>query len=271
MTGSRPLKVEAFAGDAAASKDDLVAHEEPLEIQIQGVSCAVVMRTPGDDEDLAIGFLISERVIASIDDVVSARHCSAVSDPEAEENVMRIVLRAGVDAPLERLRRNLYASSSCGICGKATIEAAMDSASAVIEGLQIPTGVLYGLPPALRRRQSTFDETGGLHAAGLFDDEGALLVLREDVGRHNAVDKVVGAAVRSGTALGRTVLLVSGRVSFEVVQKAASAGIPLIAGISAPTSLAVRFGEALNVTVVGFLRGQTMNVYSHARRVLRGS
>jgi len=267
MTGSRSARIASFAGDAAVEKDDLVAHEEPLELQIQGVSCAVVMRTPGDDEDLAIGFLVSERVIERLADVVSARHCSAVSEPEAEENVMRIVLADGVEAPLERLRRNLYASSSCGICGKATIEAAMACTSRVKEGVEVDASTLYRMPAALRRQQSTFDETGGLHAAGLFGARGDLLLLREDVGRHNAVDKIIGAALRSAVPLERSVLLVSGRVSFEVVQKAATAGISLIAGVSAPTSLAIRFGEALNVTVIGFLRGETMNVYCHARRV----
>lgn len=266
---AREVSLRAHAGDRSEARRDLVAEEEPLEIQIGGASIAVVMRTPGHDEELALGFLATERVVSSADDVVSIRHCTTVSEPEAEDNVVRAVLAEHVMPPLERLRRNTYASSSCGICGKATIAAALAEQSAVVDsGVRVEPSVLYGLPATMRAAQAGFAQTGGLHAAGLFDPQGALMVLREDVGRHNAVDKVIGARLFARAPLAGHVLLVSGRVSFEIVQKAAAAGIEIVAGISAPTSLAARYGEELGVTVIGFLRGETMNVYARAHRVL---
>ncbi len=268
MTLSEEVLVAAYAGGAPSSRADKVAHEEPLEIQVQGVSCVVVMRTPGHDEELALGFLTTERVIASAADVVSVRHCTAAEDPDAEGNVLRVVLREGVELPLERLRRNTYASSSCGLCGKATIEAALAHGQPVRGGLSVRPEAVYALPERLRAAQGAFAETGGLHAAGLFDAGSELDVVREDVGRHNAVDKVIGASLRAGVAGGARGLFVSGRVSFEIVQKAAAFGLPIVAGISAPTSLAVKFGQALGVTVIGFVRGATMNVYSHPERVI---
>lgn len=268
MTTTRSTSIVSFVSAARIERNDLVAHEEPLEIRIGGVAIAVVMRTPGHDEDLAIGFLATERVIQSIDDVVSARHCSTVVDPEAEDNVLRVILREGLDPPLERLRRNTYASSSCGICGKATIEAALATAGPIEQSrARAEASVLYGLPTTLRSEQRAFHATGGVHAAGLFDTRGALLCLREDVGRHNAVDKVIGAQLGSHASFDETILVVSGRVSFEIVQKAAAVGVPIVAGISAPTSLAIRYGERLGLTVIGFLRDETMNVYAHAERI----
>ncbi len=229
------------------------------------------MRTPGEDLDLVFGFLATERVIHSAADVASARHCSTVPSEEAEDNVMLVQLAPHVAFDLAQLKRNLFASSSCGVCGKATIEAAMSTGAALSCDLTLPASLLYGLPAQMRARQATFEATGGLHAAALFDAAGSLLVLREDVGRHNAVDKVVGAALRAGT-LGREpqLLLVSGRISFEIVQKAAAAGVPFVLGVSAPTSLAARFADALGVTVVGFLRGQSLNVYSRQDRIVPG-
>lgn len=267
MTQSEERLVAAWVDGAGSSRQDRVAHEEPLEIQVQGVSCAVVMRTPGHDEELALGFLVTERVVASLDDVLSIRHCTTAEDPEAEGNVIRVVLRDEVELPLERIRRNTYASSSCGICGKATIEAALSHGPPLSGGLSVSPEVIYLLPDRLRAEQGTFAETGGLHAAALFDDGATLSFVREDVGRHNAVDKVVGAAITAGVSPPARGLFVSGRVSFEIVQKAAAFGIPIVAGISAPTSLAVRYGEALGVTVVGFVRGRSLNVYSHPERV----
>jgi FdhD protein len=264
---SSRLPVLGYAGAESAARDDDVAREEPLEIQVGGVAVAVVMRTPGHDQELAVGFLVTERVVASAADVVSARHCTTVSRPEAEENVMRVVLRDGVDVPFERLRRSTYASSSCGVCGKATIEAAMATGAPLGGTLRVAASVLYQLPAKLRAGQGTFDVTGGLHAAALFDERGELSIVREDVGRHNAVDKVIGARLMAGAGFDRAVLLVSGRVSFEIVQKAVAAGVALVAGISAPTSLAVEAARALGVTVVGFLRGETMNVYAGEERV----
>lgn len=243
---------------------DRVAPEEPLEIQVFGASLAVLMRTPGHDVELVTGFLLTERIVSSVVDVLSVEHCTIAPTPEAEDNVVRVVLRGG---PVPIQPRNFYASSSCGVCGKATIEQAMKLGGRVRSELRVATSTLYGLPDRLRREQLLFTETGGLHAAGLFDAAGSLLASHEDIGRHNAVDKVVGAASRTSTNLGDTVLLVSGRVSFEIVQKAAAVGIPVVAGISAPSSLAVRFAEELGVTVIGFLRGSSANVYSHERRI----
>jgi FdhD protein len=264
---SQRVTITTFEGPAASRRADLVAHEEPLEIQVQGVSLAVLMRTPGHDEELALGYLTTERVIERADQVLSVRHCATAVTPEAEGNVLRVVLREGVPLPLERLRRSTFVSSSCGMCGKATIEAALHHGPPVRAALEVAAEALYALPAKLRQAQRTFDETGGLHAAALFDAGGAVLLVREDVGRHNAVDKVVGAALRGRLRPEVMGLFVSGRVSFEIVQKAAAFGLPIVAGISAPTSLAARFGEALGVTVIGFLRGRSMNVYAHAGRI----
>jgi FdhD protein len=212
---------------------------------------------------------VSERVVESLEEVESVRHCSDAPDPDAEGNVVRVMLRAGIRPDLERLRRNLFASSSCGVCGKATLENALASAAPLDDPLRMDASVLTKLPERLRATQPVFDETGGLHAAGLFDAEGRLLVAHEDVGRHNAVDKVVGWAARAGRLpLRGTVLLVSGRASFEIVQKALAARIPLVAAVSAPSSLAVSLAEAGGIALVGFLRGRGFNAYTHAERIL---
>jgi FdhD protein len=257
-----------WTGGDAVEAEDLVAHEEPLEVQLQGLSVAVVMRTPGHDEELALGFLRSEGVIGSLDDVRSVHACSEAQG-DAEDNVIRVLLREGLEVDLQRLRRNLYASSSCGLCGKASIEAVLQVAAPVEASAPLSAARLYGWPRRLREAQPTFEGTGGLHAAGLFHrlDEARPPLVREDVGRHNAVDKVVGALLRGRERAEDFALLVSGRISFELVQKAAAAGIPSLLGVSAPTSLAVRAADALGVTVVGFLRGERMNVYSHPGRV----
>ncbi len=267
MSPASPARILAISGETREEREDALAREEPLEIRVQGVAIAVVMRTPGDDEDLGLGFLLTERLVRSAAEVTSIRHCSTVTDPDSEENVILVGLADGVSPPLEKARRSFFASSSCGICGKATIEAALSHGAPVSAHLRVSASVLVGLPASLRVEQSAFDATGGIHAAGLFDAGGARLFVREDVGRHNAVDKIVGAAARAGVEPAGTVLLVSGRVGFEIVQKAAAFGIPVVAGISAPTSLAVKFADALGVTVVGFLRGASMNVYTHAARV----
>ena len=248
--------------------EDLVAREEPLEIQLGGASLAVVMRTPGCDEELALGFLVTERVIQSPACVASLRHLASSSDPAAEDNVVRVQLAPGVDVDLESLRRNFYVSSSCGICGKATLDHALASASPLVDASRFDPKFLYELPEKLERAQPVFARTGGLHAAGLFDADGRLLAVREDVGRHNAVDKVVGFALRGDRLpLSGHVLMVSGRISFEIVQKALVAGIPVIAAISAPTSLAVEFATRADMTLVGFLRGRSLNVYGARERV----
>lgn len=256
---------------AQSSREELVAHEEPLEIQIDGAPLAVLMRTPGNDEELGLGFLITERIVRGPGDVESIRHCTTVPDAEAEDNVLQVRLVApangGVHFDLERQRRHTFASSSCGVCGKATIENACALAPPLENGAHIDASVLVGLPTKLRGAQAAFDATGGVHGVGAFAFDGALVVVREDVGRHNAFDKVVGHLAARGLDPGHHVVLVSGRVSFEIVQKAAAARIPVVAGISAPTSLAIRMARALNVTLVGFLRGASMNVYAGEARV----
>lgn len=268
MSQSEVARIVAIVGEHEETREDRIAREEPLEIQIHGVSIAVLMRTPGHDEDLVRGFLLSERIVASASDIASIRHCTTVPSPEAEENVVRVTLREGIAPPLEQLRRNLFASSSCGVCGKATIEAALGHGPPISSELRVDAAVIGKLPALLRAGQATFDVTGGLHAAALFDSAGVLIALREDVGRHCAVDKILGAAALTGVDPSSSILFVSGRVGFELVQKAAAAQFPVIAGISAPSSLAVSFADALGVTVVGFVREGRLNVYSHERRVV---
>jgi FdhD protein len=263
------VSVVQFAGGAARVRRDAVAREEPLEIQLGGTPLAVVMRTPGHDAELALGFLQSERVIGSIADVVSVRHCREAREPDAADNVLRVVLAEGVRVDWEGLRRNLYASSSCGVCGKATIENALACAPAIRDAARFPAALFPPLPALLANAQPGFAHTGGLHAAALFDADGHLLAVREDVGRHNAVDKVLGFCLREKRwPLAGHVLLVSGRISFEIVQKALAARIPLVAGVSAPSSLAIELAERAGMTLIGFLRGSAFNVYGNTERVV---
>ena len=252
----------------AHAQRDAVAREEPLEIQIGGTPLAVVMRTPGHDADLALGFLSGERVIESIEDVLSVRHCREVRSPEAADNVVRVALAEGVSVDWEALRRNLYASSSCGVCGRATIENALACAPPISDPARFRATLFPPLPDRLAAAQPGFAHTGGLHAAAVFDPSGALLAVREDVGRHNAVDKVFGLCLREKRwPLGGHGLLVSGRISFEIVQKALAARVPLIAGVSAPTSLAIALAERGGIALIGFLRGGSFNVYGNVARV----
>lgn len=256
-------------GEGAASDADTLVREEPLEIRIGGVPIAVVMRSPGHDEELARGFLLTERIVNRAEDVASVRHCTTVEEPEAEDNVIQATLREGVEVDLARLRRNIYASSSCGICGKATIDIALAHAPALDEDeLRIAPDVLYGLPDLLRGAQEVFDRTGGLHGAALFDEHGSMLVAREDIGRHNAVDKAIGwASVAGRLPLSRCILMVSGRVSYEIAQKALAARIPIVAAVSAPSSLAVDLARRGGITIVAFLRGRSMSVYTGDQRI----
>jgi FdhD protein len=263
-----PISLRRFDAGTGQSREDRVACEEPLEIRLSGASLAVVMRTPGDDRELALGFLVTERVIERRDQVASVRHCTRVEAPEAEDNVLQVVLAPGVAVDLDRLRRNLYASSSCGICGKATIENALAEAPPLDDPSRFPAEFFYPLPARLRARQAAFAHTGGLHAAGLFAPDGELLVVREDIGRHNAVDKVVGWALERGRLpLAGHVLMVSGRISYEIAQKALVARIPAVAAVSAPSSLAVELAERSGMALVGFLRGRGLNVYGREDRV----
>jgi FdhD protein len=250
-------------------RPDELAAEEPLEIRVRKQPLAVTMRTPGHDIDLAMGFLLSEGMIAVAEDVTTAQLCAGTDTPNTY-NVVDIVLGAHVPPPVTDLSRNFYTTSSCGVCGKASIDAVRTRSRFDVTGdpLRVPATTLAELPGRLRAAQRTFDRTGGLHAAGLFSAAGELVVLREDVGRHNAVDKVLGWALREGRLpLAGHVLMVSGRASFELTQKAWMAGLPLLAAVSAPSTLAVELAEESGMTLVGFLRGTTMNVYSGVERV----
>jgi FdhD protein len=258
-------------GAAHSTRPDTVAAEEPLEIRLAGKPLAVTMRTPGDDFDLVHGFLATEAVIGSADDVAGLRYCNSVDeDGRNTYNVVDVDLSPGVEAPDTALDRNFYTSSSCGVCGKASIDAIRTKTRFDIaaDPVRLPLEVLLALPDRLRAAQQVFDKTGGLHAAGLFTADGELLALREDVGRHNAVDKVIGDAVRAGRLpLAGCVLMVSGRSSFELTQKAAMAGIPVLAAVSAPSSLAVELARDVGITLVGFLRGDGCNVYTCPERL----
>jgi len=260
--------VVRFASRTLRADRDAVAREEPLEIQIGGTPLAVVMRTPGHDVDLALGFLASERVITSVADVLSVRHCRQARSPAAADNVVRVALADGVRVDWEALRRNLYATSSCGVCGKATIENALACAPPIRDAARFDAARFAALPGRLAEAQPGFARTGGLHASALFDARGELLVVREDIGRHNAVDKVLGFCLgEKRWPLAGHGLLVSGRISFEIVQKALAARVPLVAGVSAPSSLATSLAERAGITLIGFLRGDTFNVYGDASRL----
>ncbi|MFB7360718.1 formate dehydrogenase accessory sulfurtransferase FdhD [Streptomyces hydrogenans] len=252
-------------------RPDTLAAEEPMEIRVGGRPLTVTMRTPGDDFDLAAGFLVSEGVVHAAEDVAGIRYCAgATAGGGNTYNVVDVGLAAGVDAPDASLERNFYTTSSCGLCGKASLDAVRTTAawSVAEDPLRVGPALLTDLPDKLRAAQRVFDTTGGLHAVGLFGADGELMVLREDVGRHNAVDKVVGHALREGLLpLRGTVLMVSGRASFELVQKAVMAGIPMLAAVSAPSSLAVDLAVESGLALVGFLRGESMNVYSGAERL----
>jgi len=229
---------------------------------------AVTMRTPGNDFELAAGFLYTEGLVAT-GDVRSVRYCS-VPREEQQYNVVTVDLTQPYDADL--LQRNFYTTSSCGICGKASLDSISVRCAPVADGPSVSEAVVVELPGRLREAQRLFDRTGGLHAAGLFDAEGRLLELREDVGRHNAVDKLVGHALLAGALpLSERVLMVSGRLSFEIVQKAAVAGIPVVCAVSAPSSLAVDAGRRFGMTLVGFLRGSRFNIYTGAERITGGA
>jgi FdhD protein len=246
---------------------DWVVVEEPLEIRVEGESLAVIMRTPGHDIELAAGFSLNEGVVASLGEIGTIRQCRPEGDEAADLNVVEISLVPGVVFDAGRLRRNLMANAACGLCGKASLEALATRARPVLSDLRVGRAVLETLPARLLEAQASFGRTGALHASGLFDGAGRLRVCREDVGRHNAVDKAIGRMALDGTPLGDAVLMVSGRTSFEILQKAAVAGIPFVCAISGPTTLAIETARAFNITLVNFLRGSGMNVASCPERI----
>lgn len=281
-TTRRAVERVALEGDELRrrTRRDQLATEEPLEIRVVEAGgavhrVAVTMRTPGADFELAAGFLFAEGLLDAAAQIEAIRYCvDAGLDGPQLYNVVQVRLAAGARFDAASLRRNFYVSSSCGVCGKGSIEAvrALGCAPLAAGSLRVPARTLLSLPAALRAAQGLFDRTGGLHAAALFSCDGTLLRLREDVGRHNAMDKLVGAALLADELpLGERVALVSGRLSFELVQKAARAGVPLLAGVSAPSSLAVELAEQVGMTLVGFLREGRFNVYAGGERVLSTS
>jgi FdhD protein len=272
ITGRRRV-IRVTVGDSPVATEDVLAVEEPLEIRVGGRSLAVTMRTPGHDVDLVAGFLVSEGVITRGEQFTTARYCAGVGgDGLNTYNVLDVTLAPGVAPPDPSLERSFLTTSACGLCGKASIDAVRTQSAYDVrgDGLRVDAGLLSTFPVKLRDGQAVFDKTGGLHAAALFDGvSGQMLVLREDVGRHNAVDKVVGWALKEDRLpLRGTVLMVSGRASFELTQKAAMAGIPALAAVSAPSSLAAELATELGMTLVGFLRGSSMVLYAGDERVL---
>jgi FdhD protein len=268
-------KVEADErGIRASRRRDLLVAEEPLEIRVCSgndiVPVAVTMRTPGADFALAAGFLFGEGLLESPEEVAAIRYCRDEGPPPVSTNTVHVMLAEGRAFGAERVRRNFFATSSCGVCGKASLEAVEEIVrGAVMPGPRIPLQRLIEFPERLRERQPVFSRTGGLHAAALFSEQGELVAVHEDIGRHNAFDKMVGEAWLSGLLpLHGHTAMVSGRLSFEVVQKAARAGIPILAGVSAPSSLAVELAERFGITLIGFLRGRRFNLYTGRERIL---
>ena len=260
------VRVLRYKADGARPDDvaDELAEEEPLEIRVKGRAVSVTLRTPGHDEELAAGFLLTEGIIRTREDVIGVEPCAHAR----EGNVVNVVLAPEAKVDFERLTRHVFTSSSCGMCGKATIDSVFQSFGPVTSDVTVDAQTLLALPGRLRQVQATFDRTGGLHAAAVFTNTGELVVAREDVGRHNAVDKVLGYGLLNGLLpYDRHVLLVSGRASFEIMQKALAARLPVVAAVSAPSSLAAEFAENAGQTLVGFLRENRMNVYSHPERV----
>ena len=268
---ARQFAIETVEGAASRPRTDVIAIEEPLEIRVclpgeksSDQVIAVTMRTPGNDAELVAGYLFNEGIIRASGDLLSVRPCGNTG------NVVRAALRAGLAVDFKRIERNFYTSSSCGVCGKTSIEAAMNAVALA----QIPFGttvsidIISQLPNAMRAAQATFATTGGLHAAAMFSLSGELRSLREDVGRHNAMDKLIGANLADAPApLRAAIILLSGRASFELIQKAMAAGAPVVAAIGAPSSLAIELAQQANITLIGFLRERSFNVYTHAMRL----
>ncbi|HYK97357.1 MAG TPA: formate dehydrogenase accessory sulfurtransferase FdhD [Candidatus Acidoferrales bacterium] len=273
---SRPVSIDRFAGGAWATTDDEIATEEPLQLLLDGEPLSVIMRTPGNDVELAIGLLHGERVITSLDDVASLRISAEAHETERalpvasdliESNAVDVRLRT---TAARRPRRSFLSSSACGVCGATTMDDLAHDHAPLADGPVVDARALPPLADRLRERQRLFEKTGGLHAAGLFDDAGKLVALREDIGRHNAVDKVVGRAVLDRTIpLRRSLLAVSGRAGYELVQKAVAAGIPIMVAVGAPSTLAVATAQRFGLTLVGFLRNDRFNVYSRPERIRR--
>ncbi len=265
-------RITHLAAEKAITRGETLVVEEPLEIRVDGAAVTVTMRTPGSDIELAQGFLLTEGVITGRDDVLTIRYCAGRGEDGANTyNVLDVTLAAGVPKPDLDVTRNFYTTSSCGVCGKASLDAVrlISRFSPGTDPAPVAAATLKAMPAQLRSAQKVFESTGGLHAAALFSADGTMLVAREDVGRHNAVDKVIGWATEQGRVpLAASVLLVSGRASFELTQKAVMAGIPVLAAVSAPSSLAVSLAEESGITLVAFLREDSMNIYTRADRII---
>ena len=252
------------SGEVIRDAADELAEEDPLEIRVKGRAVSVTLRTPGHDAELAAGFLLTEGIVRSRSDVIGVEPCAHAR----EGNVVNVVLAPEAKVDFERLTRHVFTSSSCGMCGKATIDSVFQAFPPVTSDVTVAAELLLALPGKLRQVQATFERTGGLHAAAIFTATGELVLAREDVGRHNAVDKVLGYGLLGGLLpFDRHVLLVSGRASFEIMQKALAARVPVVAAVSAPSTLAAEFAEDAGQTLVGFLREKRMNIYAHPERV----
>lgn len=274
-----PVIIERFANGIQQADNDLLAVEEPMEIRLDyGPATArtsqpvsVTMRTPGYDFELALGFLFTEGIIQLPEDVKQVRYCTDMQTVENQNNIVRVYLHEQVAVDMERLKRNFYTSSSCGVCGKESIENVYTQCKPVLQtGWQVNAETILRLPAELREKQRVFEYTGGLHASALFDQKGNLLLVREDIGRHNALDKLAGATLFGKTEkkdLLKTILLLSGRASFELIQKAAMASIPVVCAVGAPSSLAVQMAKTAGITLIGFLRGERFNIYCGAERI----
>lgn len=279
MNRVAPVTIQKIKATAVGEpQPDLLAVEEPMEIRLgfgeatdrQQRSLSVTMRTPGHDFELALGFLYTEGLIQTREQVHSVRHCTDLGRQDVFGNIVRVELQPDVPVELGALTRNFYTTSSCGVCGKASIDAVRNTGCPLLPAVQplVAADLIHQLPDQLRAAQAVFDHTGGLHAAALFDRSGTLLLLREDVGRHNALDKVIGAALQQGLLpLHDSLLLLSGRISFELVQKALMAGIPLVAAVGAPSSLAVQMADEVGMTLLGFVRNGSFNSYTHPGRL----
>ena len=266
MRDSRRVSILKLDERRSSRVEDDVVIEEPLEVRANGESVSVTMRTPGDDFDLAVGLLWTEGVIHSRDEIGTIAYCPDEEQPELK-NIVDVRL---VDASRKLASaRRLWSNSSCGLCGKATLDAIHQVCQPIHSSISVSSDVICSLPARMREAQANFERTGGIHAAGLFDSHGVLLFVREDIGRHNAVDKVLGAGLAAGSPMTDSVLMVSGRLGFEIAQKALVAGVPIVASVSAPSSLSVELAEKFGMTTIGFLRGRSMNIYSHPERIER--
>ena len=271
-----PVQVKRFKESSIEDVPDIVAAEEPLEIRLgfgpesqrEQKSLAVTMRTPGNDLELSLGFLLSEGIIQSFDDVTHIEHCMD-KDGERSENIVRVEVKPSITLDWEMLQRNFYTNSSCGICGKASIESLESMCPAKVNtDIQVSPEVIHNLGTTMREAQMVFEHTGGLHAAGLFDPKGELLYMREDIGRHNAVDKIVGAsAFKNMLPMSQNILMLSGRSCFELIQKAVVGGIPIVVAVGAPSSLAVETAKEYGVTLIGFAKDNKFNIYAHKERI----